>query len=116
MIDKGTAEVRDCVPSPTALFEFEAGSADVAWDGSEFILVEAMKGRVRGRRLSESGQEIDLEPFDIATGAEDVIVSETLFGATIAYTHTDSGRIFTRDLIVPGKRRSIRHSFPESGH
>src|SRR5262249_22495080 len=49
MIDERSPEVHDCVSTPVC---DAAGSADVAWDGSEFIVVEAMNGLVRGRRFS----------------------------------------------------------------
>jgi hypothetical protein len=101
-----------------------ARAADIAWNGSEFVLIwtEGVPGgdvKLRGMRLGAHLAPLDGEPFDIADDLSPYAptVIPTASGVLIGYSRVDAAngfapRAFTRTLERLGnsvvRRRSAR--------
>lgn len=80
-------------------------SADVAWDGSEYVFVWADADGVKGLRL-----DVDDAPFTVAAQASQPSIGASAGGAAIAYIRSADGvpRVVARTLTragVPPRRR-----------
>jgi len=105
--------------SPFASLSGDFIKADIAWTGSEYVLVWNRLGVAYAERFDRNLNSMDPQPVEVAwnIGNSRVRIVRSGDALTIAYTRTDAGddeRAFARTLETsdqppPTRRRGVRH-------